>query len=149
MAFQFTLEAVRRFRQSLEDRERLRLEALLARRAALLHELEQSQEAGLQLQQHLQRSLIARPTPAAEIHFSIARLDAIAGQQKRLLRQLRELQTAVAEQMSRFQQERRKREVLDSLRDVQWREYQVLQRRHEQARLDELHLLGRVRNGRV
>ncbi len=52
MAFQFTLEAVLRFRQSLEDRERLRLESLLARRAALLHELEQSQaQPDLQLQQ--------------------------------------------------------------------------------------------------
>ena len=37
MAFQFTLDAVRRFRQSVEDRERLRLESLLARRATLRH----------------------------------------------------------------------------------------------------------------
>jgi flagellar export protein FliJ len=147
MAFQFTLEAVLRFRQSLEDRERLRLESLLARRSVLLYELEQSQAASLQLQEHLQRGLIAHPTPAAEIHFSVARLDAIAGQQKRWQRQLQELQTAVAEQMLRFQQERRKREVLDSLHDSQWREYRVLQQRREQARLDELHLLGRVRKG--
>ncbi len=147
MAFQFTLEAVRRFRQSREDRERLRLEALLARRAALLHELEQSQEAGLQLQQHLQRSLIAQPMPGAEIHFSVARLDAISSQQKRWQRQLQELQTAVTEQISRFQQERRKREVLDSLCDSQWREYRVQQQRREQAQLDELHLMSRVRNG--
>jgi flagellar export protein FliJ len=149
MAFQFTLEAVLRFRQSLEDRERLRLESLLARRAALLHELEQSQAASLQLQHDLQRGLIAQPTPAAEIHFNIARLDAIASQQKRLQGQLQELQTAVAEQMLRFQQERRKREVLDALHDSQWREYRVLRQRREQARLDELHLLGRVRKGRV
>jgi flagellar export protein FliJ len=149
MAFQFTLEAVRRFRQALEDRERLRLESLLARRAALAHEIEQSREAGLQLQQNLQRGLIASPTPAAEIHFAVARFDAIAGQQKRLQRQLQESQTAVTEQMSRFQQERRKREVLDSLRDAQGREYRVLQQRREQAQLDELHLLGRVRNGRA
>ena len=149
MAFQFTLEAVRRFRQSLEDREWLRLESLLARRAALVHEIERSQEAGLQLQLHLQHSLIASPTPGAEIHFEVARLDVMAGRQKLLQRQLQELQTAVAEQMSRFQQERQKREVLDALRDSQWREYRVVQRRREQAQLDELHLMGRGRNGRT
>lgn len=149
MAFQFTLEAVRRFRQSVEDRERLRLESLLARRTGLLHELELSRQASLQLQQHLQRGLIANPTPAAEIHFSVAWLDAVASREKWLQRQLQELQAAVAEQMSRFQQEQRKREVLDSLRESQLREYRILQQRREQAQLDELHLLGRERNLRA
>lgn len=73
----------------------------------------------------------------------------MAGRQKLLQRQLQELQIAVAEQMSRFQQERQKREVLDALRDSQGREYRVLQRRREQAQLDELHLMGRGRNGRT
>ncbi len=149
MAFQFTLEAVRRFRQSVEDRERLRLESLLVRRTGLLLELERSRQARLQLQQHLQRGLIGNPTPAAEIHFGVARLDAIASRQKRLQRQLQELQAAVAEQNSRFQQERRKREVLDSLRESQLREYRIRQQRREQAQLDELHLLGRERNLRA
>ena len=50
MAFHFTLEAVLRFRQSLEDGELLRLQALLARRAALLNQREQMQQAALHLQ---------------------------------------------------------------------------------------------------
>ncbi len=51
MAFHFTLEAVLRFRQSLEDRELLKLQSLLARRAALLNEQEQLRQAALNLQQ--------------------------------------------------------------------------------------------------
>ncbi|MGB7553059.1 MAG: flagellar FliJ family protein [Candidatus Korobacteraceae bacterium] len=149
MAFQFTLEAIRRYRQSLEDGERLRLESLLARRTTLLHELEQSTTAGLQLQQDLQRSLIASPIPAAEIHFSSARLDAIANRRALLQRQMEELQVAISQQMLRFQQARRQREVLDSLRDSQLREYRMQQQRRDQAQLDELHLLGRARNRRA
>jgi flagellar export protein FliJ len=149
MAFQFTLEAVRRFRQSLEDLERLRLESLLANRAALLRELEQSRDASFALQQQQQRSLMASPTPASQIHFTVARLEAMASQQKLWQHQLQELQGAVAEQMARFQQERQKRGVLDSLRDSQWREYRLQQQRREQAHLDELHLLGRARARRA
>ncbi len=146
MAFQFTLEAIRRYRQSLEDGERLRLEGLLGRRTALLHELEQSTAASFQLQQDVQCGLIARPIPAAEIHFTVARLDAIANRRALLQRQMEELQVAISQQMVRFQQARRKREVLDSLRDSQLREYRMQQQRRQQVQLDELHLLGRARN---
>ncbi len=147
MAFHFTLEAVRRLRQSLEDRERMCLEHLLARRAALLHQLDQAQAAGLDLQQRLQRVLLAGPTPAAQIHFAVVCREAIASRQKLLQRQLPQLEGEIAEQMVRFRKERQEREVLDSLRDSQWRVYHTLQQRREQAQLDEMHLLGRGRKG--
>jgi len=141
MAFHFTLEAVLRYWQSLEDQELLRLQTLLARRGALLSEVEQLRKASLHLQQETKRAMLLQPTPAVEIQFATARVNVLEHQQQLLLRQLDELQAAITEQRSRYQQQRRNREVLESLRNQQWRDYQLTQRRREQARLDELHLL--------
>jgi len=141
MAFHFTLEAVLRFRQSLEDRELLRLQALLAHRVALLSGLEQLRQIALDLQRETRQGMLQQPIPAVEIHFATTRLDALDRQQQHLWEQLRELETAIVEQRSRFQQQRRNREVLEALRDAQLRDYRLTQLRREQARLDELHLL--------
>jgi len=143
MAFHFTLETVLRYRQSLEDREWLRLQALLARRSATLSELEQYHQLSLDMAHATAQAMLVEPTPAVEIHFATARLQAMGRQQHLLRLQLSELETAIAEQRSRFAQQRRNREVLESLRDGQWRDYQLAQRRREQAQLDELHLLRR------
>lgn len=141
MAFHFTLEAVLRLRQSLEDRELQRLQALLARRAALLHEREQTRQTGLDLQGETKRALQQQSTPAVEIHFATARWQGLERRQQVLGEQLRELESAVVQQRSLFQQQRRNREVLETLRDAQLRDYRLVQQRREQARLDEMHLL--------
>jgi flagellar export protein FliJ len=141
MAFHFTLEAVFRFRQSLEDRELLHLQALLMRRASLSRELEECRQLSLNLQQETKQAMLRRPTPAVEIHFATARLHALERQRQLVHRQLCELKTAIVEQRSRFQQQRRNREMLEALRDAQLRDYRQTQRRRDQAQLDELHLL--------
>jgi flagellar export protein FliJ len=143
MAFHFTLEAVLRFRQSLEDRELLRLQSLLARRMALVNEREQLQQATLNLQQETNLALQQQPTPAVEIHFAMARLHALEQRQQIIEEQLHQLQSGIAEQRSLFRQQRHSREVLETLRDTQWRDYRLVQQRREQARLDEMHLLRR------
>ena len=63
MAFHFTLEAVLRLRQSLEDRELLLLQSLLTRRAALLSEVEQLSQSSLNLEQKTKQAMLLRPTP--------------------------------------------------------------------------------------
>jgi len=143
MAFHFTLEAVLRYRQSLEDRELLRLQTMLTRRAALLSEVEQLHRTAFDLQQETKQAMLQQPTPAIEIHFAMARLHGLDRQQQRLGEQLRELEGAIVEQRSRYQQQRRNCEVLESLRAGQLRDYRLTQRRREQAQLDELHLLRR------
>ena len=144
MAFHFTLEAVLRFRQSLEDRELLRLQTLLVRRSALLHDLEQLRQASLNLQAETKRAMLPRPMPAVEIHFAMARLHGLERQQQVIREQLHELEGAIREQRSRFERERRNCEALEALRDAQLRDYRLAQRRREQVRLDELHLLRRA-----
>src|SRR5271166_641859 len=143
MAFHFTLEAVLRFRQSLEDRELLRLQTLLARHTALANQREQLRQAARHLQEETKLALQQQPTPAVEIHFAMARLHALEQRRQLIGEQLQYLQSAIAEQRSLFEQQRRNREVLETLRDAQWRDYRLVQQRREQARLDEMHLLRR------
>ena len=145
MAFHFTLEAVLRYRQSLEEREQLRLQPLLVSRAVLLKQLQQAREAQLQLQTAIQRALRQAAIPAVELQLSAAQLNGIARQQELLRSRLLKLESEIAEQTARYRQERQKREVLESLREVQWRDYQVRQQRRQQAMLDEMHLLQRGR----
>jgi len=106
MAFHFTLESVLRLRQSLEDRELLLLQTLLARRAALLSELEQYRLFSLRVREVTGQVMLTETMPAAEIHFAEARLNALERHQQRLRRQLGELETAITEQRYRFEQQR-------------------------------------------
>jgi len=75
----------------------------------------------------------------------MAQLHGLERQQALLESRLRTLESEIAQQTARYRQERQKREVLESLREVQWREYRIRQQRREQAMLDELHLLRRGR----
>ena len=132
-----------RFRQSLEESERLRLQGLLARRVAMLQELEQARQTSSNLQEETKRAMLQQPTPAIEIHFVAARLKGLECWQQLMREELLKLEAAIAEQRLRFEQERRQREVLEALRDAQLGNYRLMQRRLEQARLDEMHLLRR------
>jgi len=143
MAFRFSLAPVLRYRQSREDQERLRLQALYTRRAALARELEQTREAWQRshrsVRQHLQQGLAL----AVEFQFCTASLAGSERRQQQLRAGLLQLQPEIAAATQRYHQERQKRELLESLRDLQFSEYRLQQRRREQAALDELHLLRR------
>jgi flagellar export protein FliJ len=145
MAFHFTLAAVLRYRQSLEEREEQRLHPLLALRATLLQEAEQTRAAGLQLQSSVRRGLREAAMPAVEVQFASLQLNGIERQLAALEAHRLKLESEIAQQTARYRQARQKREVLDSLREMQWKDYRVLQLRREQAMLDELHLLRRGR----
>jgi flagellar export protein FliJ len=145
MAFHFTLAAVLRYRQSLEEREEQRLHPLLALRATLLQEVEQTRAAGLQLQSSVRRGLREAAMPAVEVQFASLQLNGIERQLAALEARRLKLESEIAQQTACYRQARQKREVLDSLREMQWKDYRVLQLRREQAMLDELHLLRRGR----
>lgn len=145
MAFRFTLQSVLRYRQSLEARERLHLQSLLAKRAGLLQTLEQARDAQRQVQAAMQRVIQEAPTPAIEIHFSVSKLNGIVRRKEALRSSLALLEGEIVQQTARYRAERQKREMLESLRESQLRDYRVKQQRREQAILDELHLLNRAR----
>jgi flagellar FliJ protein len=143
MAFHFTLEAVLRYRQTLEEREQQRLQSLLAARVTLRQELERMGERRIHLLTALEQSLEQAPMPAVEIELVTAQLNGIERQQEMLRARLGKLEMEIAEQAARYRQARQQREVLESLRERQWRDYRLIQQRGEQAALDELHLLRR------
>lgn len=145
MAFRFTLEAVLRYRRSLEDREQMRLQLLLSRRVALQEEWQRALAARRQAQTTLHQDLLQALTPAIEVQFWMAGLRGLESREELLRFQLQQLQAEVALQMTHYQQARRRREVLESLRTAQLSDYRLQQQRREQARLDEMYLL---RHGR-
>jgi len=145
MPFRFTLESVLRYRRCLEDREKMRLHPLLAKCVALQQELQRVCDGRKQWQTALHQDMQRAPAPAIEVQLSMACLRGMESREALLQSQLHQLQTEITQQTARYQQERRKREVLESLRDIQLGEYSLQQQRREQARLDELHLLRRGR----
>jgi flagellar export protein FliJ len=145
MAFHFTLDTVLRYRRSLEDHEQLRLKAMLLRRAAVLQQQELLRKARSELQTNLHHVLSQAGLSAAELQFSLIRSRDMQLSEERLNPPLRELQSEIVAQAARYQAERQRREVLESLRDVQLRNYETARTRREQSMLDELHLLRRHR----
>lgn len=83
--------------------------------------------------------------PAVEVQFASLQLNGIERQLAALEARRLKLESEIAQQTACYRQARQKREVLDSLREMQWKDYRVLQLRREQAMLDELHLLRRGR----
>ena len=143
MSFQFSLAAVLRLRQSLEDRERLRLEGLHARQAALLHELQQNRDTCKRMQASVRRSLQKALTPAGELQFFNTVGESFAGQRRQLQAALQSLRREIATQEKQYAEQRQEREILETLRQARLAEYRIQQQRREQAALDELHLLRR------
>jgi len=145
MPFRFSLAAVLRLRQSLENRERLHLETLHARRAALLREAQQTREASLRLQRSLREHLQQATAAGAELKFFATVGRGFDERRQQLQGALQQVEQQVAEQARRYAEQRQKREVLESLRESRLAEYRVQQQRREQAAIDELHLLRRHR----
>lgn len=145
MAFHFTLGAVLRYRRSLEEREELRLQTLLASRAAVLEELQQAATARRRRRSAIADALHHSGVPAAELHFSTAQLNGIAERQQALRSRLSVLENNISEQTIRYRRERQNREVLESLRERQLRDYRVVEQRRQQLLLDELHRLRAAR----
>ena len=142
MAFHFPLQAVLHFRKSLEHQQELRLGAANQQVARVRHLIEQMDQRRRQLDS-TQTQQLSSGTTAAELQFGLLcdsellRHRLVLEQELARLRQLREQQRQV------FQQARRARETLESLRDQQFREYQKESARREQRSLDDLFLMRR------
>lgn len=141
MPFRFALDTLLRYRRGLEEQERLRLQALLARRAEKQAEIGRLKGALLALSSSLLLSMEKADVPAGELQFASLQNNAAQSAVAGLQLQIQCLQKEIEVQRERYSNERRRSELLQSLRDVQWREYQLLERRREQASLDEVHLL--------
>ena len=140
MAFHFPLDAVLHFRYSIEHQQELRLRAANQQVARVRHLIEQVDERTKYLQLRSMDELAAGTT-SAEVRFSLAAEISLRSHRLDLERDLSRLQSLRDQQQRIFQQARREREVIETLRNQQAHEYERDRARREQRQLDDLFLL--------
>lgn len=137
MAFQFSLRALLRLRLTYEKREHMRLALLNAALGQLRNEYEetgQQKKLGFgQLESRLQAGMTG-----AELHLETASLQKSANRLRELISQMRTMELQVRKQTDAFLESQKKRKILDSLREREWRVYEQIEVRREQQRIDDL-----------
>ena len=140
MPFHFSLQAVLHFRQSVEHQEELRQRTANQQVARVRRVMELADER-IRREQEMRSVELQAGTTSAEVRFSVAAQDALRAQRQKLEAELQRLQILRDQQQRIFQQARRERDVIQSLRDRQILEYKRESARREQQRADELFLL--------
>jgi flagellar export protein FliJ len=143
MPFRFSLQAVLRYRESFERRERQRLQVITREVAKAQQQREQAKldraNALVQLQKKLQHGMTAM-----EMQFEVAcdraRLRRIA----MLHQQASKLEELQRRQLEVFRHAQQQRQILENLRGRQLAAYQLLQARREQQQMDDRFLIARA-----
>jgi flagellar export protein FliJ len=142
MAFQFKLESLLHFRQSLEHQQELRLRAANQQVARVRHLIEQMDARRQQLYTTQAKHLDSGMS-AAELQFELLCETQLLHHRQNLEQELVRQQQLREQQRENFQQARRTRETLEAVRDEQLRLYQKNAVRKEQRSLDDMFLLRR------
>jgi len=140
MAFRFPLQAVFHLRQSIEHQQEMLLRAANQRVGRVRHLLEQLDQCQRQAEL-LSSGELTSGTTAAELHLSVMKQNALRSERKNLERELARAENSRDQQQQAFRQARQQREMMQSLREHQFREYTRRENRQEQRRLDDLFLL--------
>ncbi len=142
MAFRFALQSVLHLREGLEHQQELRLRAANQKAAKVRHQIA---HAGQQLRglASVQAQELRAGTTAAELRFAAQCEAQVHRQLRELERQLAVAQRACDQQREIFQQAKRERQKLESVRDQQARSYRKQAARREQRNLDDLFLMRR------
>jgi len=143
MAFQFSLDAVLRLRQSLERQQELLLHEANQQMAALQLRIDNlnAQLSQLATQENLQ---LASPVSAAELQFIQLCRSVLLGQRGGFEKRLAAAQVLRDSRLASFRQARQQREVLETLRQAQAQVYRQNEARQNQRHLDDLILLRRA-----
>jgi len=136
MAFHFPLQPVLRLRQSLEERERLRLALIISALNQLRLQCEtldqQVATAASSLCERLQSGMAA-----GEVQLVRAGMASCRRQKEGLLQRIAALQEQRNQQERAFREAQRHRKVMERLRDLKLDAYRKDQARREQQRLDD------------
>jgi flagellar export protein FliJ len=145
MAFHFTLAPLLRLRESIERQRALRLrEASLA--------LARAQDSLAQLDRFLvdsaqaDSSSLSAGRRAVELQFASLYRENLEHVRKELQAEIRDLERKRQRAVTEYHQAFREREVLETIRARQRREYQQEELRRQQQQLDAAHLLQRWRH---
>jgi flagellar export protein FliJ len=139
MPFRFRLDAVLRFRESVERTEEAALHRIVREIAEAQFELQQVDLKQADIREQREREL-AQKLPAVHL-LEIAEREQQLGQvADRLRSQLQQLDLQRVKQMAVYQSAHQDRQVLSELREQQQRSYGMDQRRQEQKMLDDMFL---------
>jgi flagellar export protein FliJ len=139
MAFRFTLAAVLRYRESVEQREYLALQKIqqeIAQTEALIHRFQEQHSAARKCRE----AELARGIASIHLQAVYEAELALEKQLDRLQAQRQELEGKRRQCLKTYQLARQKREVLDNLRVRQLEAYRRAQAKRQQNTLDDIFL---------
>jgi flagellar export protein FliJ len=143
MAFRFPFEVLLRVRQGLERQQELRLQEANHRIVALRRQIEDVVGEVDQIMIR-RRPQLTSGISAAELQFDVLCRSVLTTRRDVLEKQLIEAEAHRFSCNADFQQARRQREVMDTLRLHQLQDYNQQQARRDQRRLDDMFLLRRA-----
>jgi len=144
MPFQFSLAAVLKYRESLEQREHLALERIqqeIVRVEARIRQVEQDCSQATQSR----AAELSHGTRAADVQSAYEYQIALEQQREALFALLQELRIKWRQQLASFEVARRNRETLEKLREKKFEAYSHEVAKREQATMDDIFLSRRGR----
>jgi flagellar protein FliJ len=147
MLFRFSLQAVLRYRESFEQRERLRLQMITRELVKARQQCDEARQERVKAREDLAGKL-AQGTTAAELHLELA-CDTVRGRRIAALQELSgKFENLRQRQAEAFRKAQQQRKILENLRARQLAAYRVVQNRRTQQQLDEMFLMrpGREAN---
>jgi flagellar export protein FliJ len=142
MAFRFSLQALLRFRKSVEHQQELLLQEANHQVARVRHEIESVDGCIAEMAARGTRELTSGVS-AAELQFEGLCRSVLLQHRRQLEKALAECEEIRVHRSQAFHQARRQREVVDTLRQNQLQLCRQEEKREEQRYLDELFLLRR------
>ena len=140
MPFRFSLQAVLRFRESFERRERQRLEAITREVVKAKQQREQAKLDRAQASGQLQAKLHQGMT-AVEMQFELACDRARVRRIAALNDHVAKLEDLRRRQLEVFRKAQQQRKILENLRDRQLASYLLVQARRTQQQMDDRFLI--------
>jgi len=140
VAFEFSLNALLRLRQSLEKAELQRLQGTVARCIRVRLRIGSVTQEIKDLRNTMQESA-ARGVTGAELHFQGLEVAAREKQLGELRKALNEVEQLRQKQLASYRKARQRREIISNLRQRELEAYQLEQARRQQQQADELFLM--------
>jgi len=142
MGFEFGLQGVLRFRESLERKEELKLAVAIGELKRLKMMLARVREELASIGDRIS-NLLARGTTGADLHLLCFEQMLLERREQALAQVVSTALKEVQRQQIRLQEARQKRKVLEDLREKQLALFLLAEGRRDQQRLDDTFLMRR------
>jgi flagellar FliJ protein len=139
MAFRFSLAAVLKYREALEQRELAALERVQSEIAMLENQVRTAEEDLCRLEQRRDEDLL-RGMPSVHLQDAIAQEHAVNHLKKELAQKREEQKARRQEILKAYEEAHQKHELLEKLRSRRFGQYTREQAKAEQATIDDLFL---------